>query len=177
MIKYVPNMLSLTRIILSLVLLIIYPDKSSIFIYVAAGLTDLFDGLIARKYNIESRTGAKLDSIADFVFYCVLLLLSFIWFRTMIIKYLAPIAIIIFLRISSIIIGFVKFKNIVFIHTIANKIAGFMIFCIPISMIIFDLNTYILITMIVTAVSALEECIIIVLSRKVELDRRSVFYR
>jgi len=52
-----------------------------------------------------------------------------------------------------------------------------MIFCIPISMIIFDLNTYILITMIVTAVSALEECIIIVLSRKVELDRRSVFYR
>lgn len=43
-------------------------------IYTFAGLTDVLDGWIARKFGMESEFGARLDSIADLVFYGILLI-------------------------------------------------------------------------------------------------------
>ncbi|MCG3622412.1 CDP-alcohol phosphatidyltransferase family protein [Clostridioides difficile] len=36
--------------------------------YFWCGISDIFDGLIARKLRQQSGIGAKLDSIADFIF-------------------------------------------------------------------------------------------------------------
>jgi phosphatidylglycerophosphate synthase len=62
MASYVPNMLSVLRIILS-VILISYRPVSIVFIvvYIAIGITDVLDGIIARKFGYESDLGAKLD--------------------------------------------------------------------------------------------------------------------
>ena len=46
-------------------------------VYTFAGLTDVFDGWIARKLGKESEFGARLDSIADLVFYGVVLVQLF----------------------------------------------------------------------------------------------------
>ena len=37
-------------------------------LYLAAGLTDILDGFLARKMHWETALGAALDGIADFVF-------------------------------------------------------------------------------------------------------------
>ena len=42
------------------------------------GLTDYFDGLIARKFNLKTRLGAILDPLSDKVFYLIPLTLSLI---------------------------------------------------------------------------------------------------
>ena len=36
--------------------------------YLIAGLTDMLDGILARRWGVESKFGARLDSLADFVF-------------------------------------------------------------------------------------------------------------
>lgn len=68
----VPNFMSIFRLLLIPVYVYIYmhADKTSDYIIAAAilavsSVTDLFDGLIARKYNMISRLGKVLDPVAD----------------------------------------------------------------------------------------------------------------
>ena len=67
-IKYVPNTLSIMRIVLSpCLLLFAWIDWRLAFVllYVFIGGTDVFDGKIARKYQVESSLGSKLDAVGD----------------------------------------------------------------------------------------------------------------
>ena len=43
-------------------------------LYVSAGLTDMIDGIVARRTNTVSDFGARLDTIADIVFTAVCLI-------------------------------------------------------------------------------------------------------
>lgn len=66
--SYLPNILSLVRIILvPLILWLLIQDLYiiSAIIITMVGLTDYFDGYLARKYNAESLVGFYLDAIAD----------------------------------------------------------------------------------------------------------------
>ena len=74
--QYIPDLLALFRIISAPILLyLILLDGSSeglmlipaILAFIAAW-TDFFDGRLARKWNVTSKTGAFLDTIADKIF-------------------------------------------------------------------------------------------------------------
>jgi cardiolipin synthase len=63
------NIITLSRIILAAVifLLLMSPDGylSALVLFFFAGITDYFDGYLARKYNSVSQLGEILDPIAD----------------------------------------------------------------------------------------------------------------
>jgi CDP-diacylglycerol--glycerol-3-phosphate 3-phosphatidyltransferase len=63
------NILTLSRIFLAAVifLLLISPDGYllALILFFLAGITDYFDGYLARKYNAVSQLGEILDPIAD----------------------------------------------------------------------------------------------------------------
>lgn len=69
--KYLPNYLSLLRILIVPILMVLLPlnlqsiDFFCAGLFVIASITDLLDGYIARAYNLESKIGAILDPIAD----------------------------------------------------------------------------------------------------------------
>ncbi len=71
MTKYIPNFLTMGRMVLvpPIVALMFFPGKLpsavAAFIFLVASLTDLFDGLIARRFGAESSLGRFLDPIAD----------------------------------------------------------------------------------------------------------------
>ena len=72
------NGLTISRIIIGLPLILALTNgKNEIFIFLLliGGLTDFFDGYLARKYNHQSVLGAKLDPLAD----KILLLGPMIW--------------------------------------------------------------------------------------------------
>ena len=74
--KHIPDLLALFRIFSSPVILyLLLLDGSSeglmlvpaIIAFIAAW-TDFFDGRLARKWDVSSKTGAFLDTIADKIF-------------------------------------------------------------------------------------------------------------
>ena len=73
--KQAANFITLNRIFGS-ILLLFFPVFSLGFyiLYLFCGFTDMVDGTIARKTNTESAFGARLDTVADFVFVTVSLI-------------------------------------------------------------------------------------------------------
>ena len=65
----IPNLLSLLRLLLIPVIMFLYlHDKQYVFaavVIVISGITDVVDGIIARKFNMISDLGKVLDPLAD----------------------------------------------------------------------------------------------------------------
>ena len=65
----IPNLLSLYRLLATPVLAYVaYLGEEQLFFYwfLINMFTDALDGFIARKFNMQTKLGAKLDSLADF---------------------------------------------------------------------------------------------------------------
>lgn len=176
--KYIPNILSLLRIISSF-LLIVSLDNPKLFviIYLIIGLTDILDGFTARKLNMESELGAKLDSAADFLFYMILLFIFIKYYSSFIVTFRFELAAIIFIRFLNLLLTKLKYKKIVFLHTTANKISGILLYFLAI--IIYFINNYIIIRLIFIFIflAALEELLITIKFSEINLNRRGLFYK
>lgn len=78
--KYIPNMLSVFRILLSFAFAAIfiwyYPDGViwAAVIFVVAGISDVVDGILARRFGWITNAGKILDPVADKLMQCVSLL-------------------------------------------------------------------------------------------------------
>jgi len=128
-----PNLITSLRLVGTAAMLFTEVFSGAFFvIYTFCGFTDVLDGFIARRWNLSSRFGAKLDSIADLSFYAVMLIkvFPFMW------KHVARwIWIIIFglmaVRLVNYIWGWRRYGELVSIHTYLNKASGFAVFAVP----------------------------------------------
>ena len=87
-----PNLLSCTRLALVPVLLTLAwtgSGKRFLYCFTLSLLTDLADGLLARRLNLATDLGAKLDSWADFMT-CLALPFCGWWLRPEVIRQEGP---------------------------------------------------------------------------------------
>ena len=133
--KYIPNLITFSRIILTIALILIRPIWGWVFfiLYCIAGLTDMVDGPLARRIpEGKSKIGTDLDSFADMfliiVGVFVIMPAMEIW------RWLWPLIIfaLIFKILSASLSGLIKHKRVLFTHTIANKICALILFTAPI---------------------------------------------
>jgi len=139
MVKYVnvANAITMVRIIGTLLLFFTDPFTTQFFvIYTTSGISDVFDGYIARLTKTTSAFGAALDSFADLLLYAVMALKIFpalldtlpkeIWYA---------VTAIVIIRIISYLFVAIKYKRFASLHTKLNKITGFAVFMIPYMMV------------------------------------------
>lgn len=172
--KNIANIITTLRIILSIVLLKIEMFSFFFFtIYIVCGVSDFLDGYIARKINITSKFGSRLDSIADI---CLVISMSIIMLPVInISKYIVLwILIIVLVRITSIIIVICKYNTFAILHTYGNKLSGFMLFCLPLFYNMINTNLLASIVCVVASISAIEEVIIHILSKELKIDISSI---
>ncbi|MGM0215490.1 CDP-alcohol phosphatidyltransferase family protein [Enterococcus sp. AZ109] len=171
----IPNILTVCRIILSLVLLMIKPlSLPFLIIYSLCGISDMVDGLIARKMNWPRSLGTKLDTIADAVFFAAAggVLLWTLWFPNWLL-YSAGIALLI--RLVTYSIGFVRYRQWTNFHTKLNKLTGLLLFLVPLLYVISPLSIWGPLIIVIAVLSALEELIILLLSKDLDLNCPSLF--
>ena len=69
--RYIPNLLTLGRILVTPLLLVLLSvqsqagQMSAVFLFVLASLSDYYDGVLARRLGVRSRLGQYLDPLAD----------------------------------------------------------------------------------------------------------------
>ena len=133
MAKYIANILTGCRIFGS-ILFLFFPAFSLEFYitYLLCGFSDMIDGTIARKTNSTSRFGSQLDTIADLAFVVASLfkllpaihIPGWLWIWG---------GVIASIKISNIIWGYVSQKQLISLHTVMNKVTGFFLFLLPLT--------------------------------------------
>ena len=173
----IPNLISFSRIIISLVLLTVM-DSTPIFmsLFLIAGISDVADGYIARRFNMVTTAGAILDSFADIVFHLVIFIVLYIKYRWVLEENALLFLVVLGIKLSSAVATRIKFGKILFLHTFANKATGLIVFfAVPIIMITMN-NSFIPVLLGIAVIAALEELIIIVKEDKIDLNRKSLFF-
>ncbi len=167
-----PNVITCIRIVFSLFLFTIVPHTMNFWvIYIVCGMTDVCDGYLARKWDVSSKKGALLDSIADLLF-IIALLYAFIPEIALKSWMLIWIIIIAVIRILSILVGIFKYRTLAFIHTYGNKLSGLLLFYFPIFLKVTGLKTTVIVICTVAIISAIEELVIMISSKSLDRDRK-----
>jgi phosphatidylglycerophosphate synthase len=123
----VPFALIMSRLVLGFLIVILAIAQFSMYREIIAALillgliSDIFDGIIARRLNISSQKLRRMDSSVDQVFWiCCLIgayLICPVFFRANFVKLL----ILIFVEGLAYVIGFIRFKKEVATHAISSK--------------------------------------------------------
>ena len=131
--KQIANIITISRI-LGCMGLLFCPVFSMVFyiLYLFCGMTDMADGIIARKAKSVSELGARLDTAADSVFasVCFVKILPVMQFPVWLWIWIAVIAII---KTGNLVWGWIRTKRLLSLHTILNKVTGLFLFLLPLT--------------------------------------------
>lgn len=172
----VADLITLIRIVGTLVLVALKPLSAAFFcIYTLTGITDALDGWIARKTKTASDFGAKLDSIADMLFYAVMLVRIFPTLWSMLPKSIwYAVAAVFVIRISAYTAAALRYRLFASMHTYLNKLTGAAVFLAPFSLVTDFAVGYCWAVTVVAATASFEELIIHISSKNYNANRKSL---
>ena len=155
--KHIANIITGSRIVLSLPLLFI-PLTSAWFyvLYLLCGLSDMIDGTVARRTSSASEFGARLDTVSDFVFMSVALI-KFVPFLHIPVWLWIWIGVIAVIKLGNAAWGFVRTKKLISPHTVLNKVTGLLLFLLPMTINFVDLTYTLPIVCTVATIAAIHE--------------------
>lgn len=171
--NYIPNIITIFRILASL--LIPFAADSLFFpLYFFAGLTDILDGWLARKMNWTSAFGILLDSIADLIFFIVVVvkiiltikLPAFVLWGTLVV---------VIIRCTTYLIGFFRFQQFASLHTDLNKLTGLLLFLAPVILLILPINPFGIVLLLCGILSSIEELLIVSTTQKLDKNCTTFF--
>jgi len=125
-------------------------------LYLFCGVTDMIDGSIARLTHTVSKSGERLDSVADAVFMIIafIKLLPVIQLPKWLWIWIAIIGII---KIANIITGLVSKEKQIDLHTKWNKLTGLLLFLLPMTLAFIALEYSVIVVCSIATVSAVLE--------------------
>jgi len=125
----IPNLLGFYRLLMfPVILYFIISGKETLFaIFLVINLlTDVADGIIARRFNLVTEFGAKLDSLADNFTYLLAFLGLIIFKLDDFMPHIISFVIWSGLMISVVAVSLIKFKKFTSFHLYSFKIGGYI---------------------------------------------------
>lgn len=178
MIKYVPNILSVLRIVLSPVI-VATADEPMVLaaLMLFSGLTDAVDGIIARRFGCRTTLGARLDSLGDWAFFAAVGWVFCTRYESVVRACLTELLLVLVIRVVAVGVGWVRFGRVISVHTVGNKLSGMLAFVLLVRIVLRGpVPVGIMRAVLVVAIAAaLEEVVILLRSRTPDPDRRSFF--
>lgn len=141
LIRMVPCLLTISRIVPApvVILLALYWPSAWAFgaCLTVAFLSDIFDGIIARRLDIATPGLRRLDSAADTIFYLAVLVAIWHLYPAAIVERLAPLGVLVLLELTRHVIDFAKFGREASYHMWSSKIWGVTLFVAAFSVLVF----------------------------------------
>ena len=173
--KNIPNYITIIRLILA-VLLFFITDNWIVFlvIYFVCGISDVLDGFLARKFKWQTKTGARLDSLADFIFFFASFFRMLLSYRlTIPAPVILGVILIALIRFFNLYITRKKFGMPGILHTAGNKLSGrIFFFACPAAVILGYIPLWVFF---IPLISSLAETMIIIKADTYNPDIRSFY--
>lgn len=128
--RHVPNALSLARIVCAPVLVLLAATgQQTIYtwVLVPALLTDAADGWIARGFGLQSRLGARLDSLGDSLVWCAGLAGLIAFQRDVLAAHRWLIGAVVAGWMLENVLAWLRYRRLSSFHTVLSKIAGVLL--------------------------------------------------
>ncbi|MEH1866261.1 MAG: CDP-alcohol phosphatidyltransferase family protein [Nostoc sp.] len=138
----IPSGLVLFRFLISPFLLLDALDgKTSIWFivgFIAAFLSDIFDGIIARRLAVSTSQLRQADSWADVCLFSCIFISAWIVHQDILVTYSAPLLMIVFAQLVWWVVNLVKYGKPASYHTYSAKFWGITLFIAIIALFGFD---------------------------------------
>ena len=177
--KYIPNLLSLFRILFSVSLLFSHRNPALfIAFYFVMGASDFLDGKLARRYHWRSELGVKLDGLGDTLFFlCAftgMMLPPRLKFDLK--KILVTAGVVILIKLGVLVLTRVRFKEWNGMHTYTNKFVGALLFfSVPLFIWMGEVSYPVLLALAVAmCAAAMEEMAILFMADTYNPDHRGL---
>lgn len=161
----VPNVLSAYRLIsIPFILAIILLQKQMLFfgLIVFNQFTDFLDGFIARRYNLRTRFGSRLDSLADSGTYVLAILGILVFKMDFVSEYRIWLSIFLGFLLLRRIISIIKFGKHIGLHILSVRIASVLQYALFIVLFTFGaVKVFVIITIVLSALAFTEEIVIL----------------
>ena len=176
--KHLVDIITCVRIAAAVVMLFTRPLSAAFFVlYCVGGISDMVDGTVARKFGSSGALGARLDSVADLLFFAVafykLVPKLYCFFNAYVLWAVCVVAAV---KIMSLIVSFIRFHKPLFLHTILNKITGFAVFVLPFFYKVGCFTVSIYIACVIAFIAAAEEFICILELNDANQDIKGILF-
>jgi cardiolipin synthase len=179
-IKSLPDILSCTRLLLVPVVLALALSNLPFYAgaaLLAAGLTDVLDGIIARRLNIATAYGSRLDSIADTLMEITAAAAVLILKPEILTGHALILGAWIAIEVSSVLLGWIKFGRIANLHLYLTKAAGVVAYAFVIYTLVIGYSEaffYAAVTLLI--VSSLECLVLQIFAPRVDEHMKSIYH-
>jgi len=128
--RQVPNALSLVRIACAPVLLLLAvngQERAFTWVLIPALLTDAVDGWLARRFCLQSRLGARLDSLGDALVWCAALAGLLAFQRDVLAAHRWLIGAVVACWVFESALALLRYRRLSSFHTLLSKLAGVLL--------------------------------------------------
>lgn len=179
--KNVPNLITCLRMLLSIALCFLLAHRVAfVVVYAVCGISDAVDGWLARRLGLATPLGAKLDSIADFLFFGVSLYAMLYLLRdTANVLVLILLCLVAAVRLLNLLITRRKFGQWGVLHTLGNKLAGLALFvAIPVFVYLGSYPLAVILPLFLIALlSAIDEALMLLTGNTYDPNARGFLFR
>lgn len=130
MLRLLPNILSILRILAAPVLVVLAlqgQETAFTWILVLGLLTDMADGLVARYFHAESEFGALLDSIGDMTLLFTAAFGIWVFHYDVIASHKLAVILAIGFGVAENIFALLRYRRLSSFHTLLSKVAGYLL--------------------------------------------------
>ncbi len=172
----IPNCLTFVRLVGAIILFFLEPFSTPFMVtYTCCGVTDALDGFIARSTHSTTALGARLDSIADIVFYSSMFSKIFYALTEVVPRELwYMVACILAIRVLAYITAAIKYGMFASLHTYMNKVTGAIVFLTPYCIRQSFALYFCIAVCIIALLASIEELVVHILNEKYNANIHSI---
>ncbi|HUA00885.1 MAG TPA: CDP-alcohol phosphatidyltransferase family protein [Candidatus Aquilonibacter sp.] len=178
--RYIPFALTTLRLLLGPVALLCALVNVARLVYLpillAGTLSDIFDGILARRFGVATSMLRRYDSVTDVIYYSFLLAAAWILCRPVIVQSAMAIGFLVLSEVAVIAVSLVRFRKYPAVHSYLAKFYGLCMLAALIGLVVFNASSWVVTTLAVVAIVTNAEIIAIhLLADAPPVDVRSVF--
>ena len=176
----VPNILSFYRLIsFPVVLYFIIDNNERVFVIllIINLISDFLDGFIARKFNMQTDFGAKLDSLADDATYLLAFIGLFVFKLDEFVPYKVSALLFLVSYLASILVSLLKFRKMPSLHLYSSKLGAVLQGAFFFVLFIFGFFTLFYYIVVISGIASFsEQVIILLLSPEMRSDSKGLYW-